>query len=435
MSILALILLGIIFLILLNGVFACMEIALVSVSKARLRRLEQENHPGAKAALFLHNNMDNFFATVQIGITFVATLSAAIGGDSSVELFTPLLEALGIDPSSSVGRVVALMGVTICISYVSLVIGELVPKSLARRYPGRISTFLAGFFKSFSMLMAPVIKILSGSTSLILKILMIPETKEAANVTAEEFRIMASELVDNRQISQQVHDILVRASRLAQTRVQDVMVPRPKILSVKVESEDDPEIRSKTLAMYRKHPFTNFPVTDMQGENVLGVINVKDLLLEDRPSKMLIRPVTFSSPGLTLDRLLATMQRNHTQISVVVDEYGIIDGLITIEDILEEFVGEIVSDVSRRTLPIAPSTGREPEPVVEGTISLHELRESVSICLPPSTDYSTLAGFLMQSLGRIPTPGDSVDYEGWRFEVTEMDGNRIRKVRVIALEK
>ncbi len=435
MSSVTLILFGIGFLILLNGLFASMEIALVSVSKARLRRLEQEGWPGAKAALFLQSNMDNFFATVQVGITFVATLSAAIGGDSSVQIFKPFLEAAGINPSSSIGRILALVGVTVTISYASLVIGELVPKSLARRYPGRISTFLAGFFKSFSLTMAPVIKILSGSTSLILKILRIPESKKAANLTTEEFRIMARELVETRQISERVYDMVVQVSRLAQTRVQDVMVPRPRIVSVQTESADDPAIRSKTLAVYRKHPFTIFPVTDMKEENVLGVINVKDLLLEDRPSKRLLRPVTFSSRGLTLDRLLATMQRNHTQMSVVVDEYGIIDGIITIEDILEEFVGDIVSDVGWRDLPVHSSVAKHRQPVVDGTISLHELGESLSIYLPPSTDYSTLAGFLMQRLERIPAVGDTVDYEGWRFEVTEMEENRIKTVKIINLEE
>jgi len=435
MSSITLILFGIGFLILLNGLFASMEIALVSVSKARLRRLEAEKKPGAKAALFLQSNMDKFFATVQVGITFIATLSAAIGGESSVELFAPLLEGAGIDPSSSVGRVTALAGVTIGISYVSLVVGELVPKSLGRRYPGKISTLLAGFFKSFSIVVAPAIKILSGSTSLILRILRVPESKKAANITTEEFRIMARELVETRQISERVYDMLVHVSRLAQTRVQDVMVPRPRIVSVEVESPYDPDIRDKTLAAYRKYPFTFFPVTDVKGENVFGVINVKDLLSEDRPSKRLLRPVTFSSRGLTLDRLLATMQHNRTQMSIVVDEYGMIDGIITIEDILEEFVGDIVSNVAQRALPIVSPDGDEQEREIEGTISLHELRESMSIYLPPSTDYSTLAGFLMQRLERIPAVGDSVDYEGRRFEVTEMDENRIKTVRIVGLEE
>jgi len=435
MSSVLLILFGIGFLILLNGLFASMEIALVSVSKARLRRLEQEGQPGAKAALFLQSNMDNFFAAVQVGITFFATLSAAIGGDASVELFTPFLQAAGIDPSSSIGRIVALVGVTISISYVSLVVGELVPKSLARRYPGKISTLLAGFFKSFSMIMAPAIKILSGSTSFILRILRIPKSKQAANITTEEFRIMARELVETSQISERVHDMVVQVSRLAKTRVQDVMVPRPSIVSVAVESANDPDIRSKALAAYREHPHTVFPVTDVNGENVLGVINVKDLLLDDLPSKRILRPVTFSSRGLTLDRLLATMQHKRTKMSVVVDEYGTIDGIITIEDILEEFVGDIVGDMALRDLPIVSDSDKDLEPVVEGTISIHELQESMSIYLPPSTDYSTLAGFLMQRLERIPVEGDTVDYGGRSFEVTEMEGNRIKGVKITMVER
>jgi CBS domain containing-hemolysin-like protein len=124
------------------------------------------------------------------------------------------------------------------------------------------------------------------------------------------------------------------------------------------------------------------------------------------------------------------MQHNRTKMSVVVDEYGIIDGIITIEDILEEFVGDIVSDVARGELPIVSPAGKDLEPVVEGTISIHELQESLSIYLPPSTDYSTLAGFLMQHLERIPVAGDTVDYGGRRFEVIEMAGNRIKAVKI-----
>ncbi|MDQ7784108.1 MAG: hemolysin family protein [Desulfomonilaceae bacterium] len=433
MSSMTLILVAIVILILVNGLFASMEIALVSVSNARLRRLEQEGRPGAKAALYLQGNMDKFFAVVQIGITFVATLSAAIGGDASVELFTPLLETAGIDPLSPGGRIASLIGVTVSISYVSLVIGELVPKSLARRYPGRVSTLFARFFKAFAVIMAPAVKILSGSTALILKIFRVPQSRKAAKITTEEFRIMARELVESRQMSEPIHDMLVQISRLAQTRAQDVMVPRPRIVSVAVESANDPDIRSKALAAYRKVPHTAFPVTDLKRENVLGVIQVRDVLRDDLPPRSLLRPVTFCSRGVTLDRLLATMQHNGTKMSVVVDEYGMTDGIITIQDILEEFVGDIFTETAGGNLPFLSLADTELEPVADGTISLHELQETLSIALPPSTDYSTLAGFLMHRLERIPVVGDTVDYGGRRFEVTEMVGNRIKAVKISVL--
>lgn len=281
--------------------------------------------------------------------------------------------------------------------------------------------------------MTPAVKVLSGSTWIILKALRIPESRKTMSLTVEEFRMMASELSETGEIPESVHDIVVRASRLSQIRVEDVMVPRPRIVRVEVESVADPTIREKTLEIYKKHPFTNFPVTSHEGEHVLGVVNVKDLLLAERLHAGLLRPVSFCVRGITLDRLLATMQTNHTQMSVVVDEHGVVDGIITLEDILEEFLGEIESDVPFFTTPPVQFAYRGPEPVVEGTISLHELSELFSVSLPRSASYSTLAGFLLDKMGRIPNVGDSVEYEQWRFEVVGMAGNRIRKVRITTL--
>ena len=432
MSSLPLALTVIVFLILVNGFFACMEIALVTVSKARLRRMEQENKPGAAAALFLQSHIDEFFATVQIGITLVGTLSAAIGGDSAVELFAPMLEYAGVPPYSTGGRVLSVVGITVCIAYVSLVFGELVPKSLARRYPGTISTSLGAFFKAFSKVASPAVTILSASTRGVLKVMRIPESRKAGILTTEEFRVMASELLETGQIPEAVHDIIVQASRLTKTRVEDIMVPRHRIVRVVIEYPDDPNIKEKILETYKKQPFTNYPVTDPRGEQIFGVVNIKDLLLEERVGARLLRPAAFAARGVTLDRLLPTMQKHQTQMSVVVDEHGTIDGLVTLEDILEEFVGEIESDRAIRASSLLDRAKTRGEPFVDGTISLHELKEFFSIALPQSTDYSTLAGFLLREAGKIPAVGDYVDYRQWRFEVVEMKGNRVKTVRIIS---
>ncbi len=432
MSSVTLILVIVILLILLNGFFACMEIALVSVSKARLKRLEKEKRPGATAALFLQRHIDDFFATVQIGITFIGTLSAAIGGDSSVKLFRPLLEIAGISPESPSGRILALVGVAICISYFSLVVGELVPKSLARRYPGAVSTRLAGFFKAFSKFMTPAVRVLSGSTSVVLKILRVPESQKPASLTTEEFRMMAAELVENHQMTERVHEIVVRASRLAQIRVEDAMVPRNQIVGVQAQSPDDPNIRERALTIYREYPLSYLPVTDLEGEDFYGVLNVKDLLL-DPNRKHLLHPVAFCPRGLTLDRLLAMMQLNNTKMTLVVDEHGVVDGIITLEDILEEFVGEIEGTAQFPSLQAVSPLQGSTEITVEGTISLHELKETLSISLPSSHYYSTLAGFLLEKMEKIPAVGDSIEFKRWRFEITDSTASHIKKVRIIAL--
>jgi len=337
-------------LILLNSLFACLEIALVSVPRARLKRFENEKLPGASTAIFLQRNIDDFFAAVQIGLTFVATLSSAIGGAFSKELFSPVIAAIGVSPTSTWGKVLALLGVTVTISYLTLVFGELVPKSLARRYPGKISLILARPFRFFSAIMRPAVRLLTGSTRIVLKLMTIQLTSTGVGLTPEEFRMMASELVESRQMPARVYDMLVRITRISQIRVEDVMIPRHRIVAVRVESRNDPDIRNQILKTYRKHPYTNFPVIDRQGENVLGIVNVKDLLLQEEAQQpsTLLRQATFTARGQSLDRVLAAMQKNDVQLSVVVDEHGIVDGVITLEDILEELIGELNREVPRR---------------------------------------------------------------------------------------
>jgi magnesium and cobalt exporter, CNNM family len=422
-------------LILLNSLFACLEIALVSVPRARLKRYENEKLPGAATAIFLQRNIDDFFAAIQIGLTFIATLSSAMAGAFSGELFAPLVAAIGVSPTSTLGRLMALLAVTLTISYLSLVFGELVPKSLARRYPGKISLMLARPFRVYSAAARPVVRLLTASTRIVLRLLRIQPSSKGAILTPEELRMMASELVESRQMPARIYDMLVRVTRLSQIRVEDVMIPRHRIVAVKVESRHDPNLRSEILNTYRKHPYTNFPVIDRQGDNVLGVVNVKDLLLrvETQQVSTLLRQATFTARGQSLDLVLATMQRNDVQLSVVVDEHGIVDGIITLEDILEELIGEIESEIP---LPLgySPLPDSERGFAVDGLITLHELKELHSIVLPQSLYYSTLAGFVLDKMGRIPAAGDYVDYDKWRFQVVEMEGNRIKVLRIDPLK-
>ncbi len=420
-------------LIMLNSVFACMEIALVSVPRARLKRFEKEKRPGAATALALQKDIDVFFATVQVGVTFIGTLSSAIGGSAAVEMFTPLMEALGIRPESAAGHVIAILAVSVSIAYVNLIIGELVPKSLARRYPGRISLLLARPLAIFARWFRPVVWFLTTSTRAVLRLLAIKLSQKAPALTPEELRMMATELVETRQMSEKIYDMLVRVTRLSQIRVEDVMIPRHKIVAVKADSKQDLVLRDKILKTFRRHHFTNYPIVDKKGENVLGVVNVKDLLYYEDQSKVsqLLRQPSFTARGQSLDRVLAQMQHRDEQLSVVVDEHGIIDGIITLEDILEELLGEMKGALSTLLLEETENHSRTRITVVDGLITLHELKEEYSISLPQSLYYSTLAGFVLDKLGKIPVAGDYVDYDEWRFEVAGMERNRIKELRII----
>ncbi len=436
MELIPLLIISILLLIVLNGVFSGMEIALVSVPRARLKRYEKEQRPGAATAIELQKDIDGFFAVVQIGVTFIGTLSSAIGGSAAIEIFNPVIKLLGIPADSTAAHIVAVLGVSITISFFSLVIGELVPKSLARRNPGKISLFLAGPFKYFSAILKPGVWLLTGVTRLILRVFGIKGPSTTSGLTTEEFRMMASELVESRQMPIDIHNMIVRVTRLSQIRVEDVMIPRYKIVSVKVESKQDPNLRDRLLRTYRKHHYSSYPIIDRIGENILGVVNIKDLLMYDdtRSVVQLLRPPTFTARGQTLDRVLASMQKNDEQLSVVVDEHGMIDGIITLEDLLEEFVGE-AGGVEPPTFTTGdPVPQEEGSIVVDGLITLHELNELHSITLPHSFYYSTLAGFVLDKLGSIPQVGDHLDHEGLRFTVMEMDRNRIKLLKISKLQ-
>jgi putative hemolysin len=424
-------------LIFLNGLFACMEIAVVSVPRTRLKRFQKEKRPGAATAIALQKEIDRFFATVQIGVTFVATLSSALAGASAHEIFTPVLEKLGVSADSATGHALSILAISVTLSYVTLVIGELVPKSLARRYPGRISLMFARPFKIFADSMLPVVWVLTKSTTGVLKLLRIKETATPP-LTPEELRMMASELLESRQIPQRIYEMLVRVTRFAQIRVEDVMIPRTKMIVVHTDSKNDPNLRDKILRTFRRNPYTYFPVMDRRGENVLGVVNVKDLLLRDKqyaPSELL-RPAFFAVRGQTLDRILSAMQTHDEPMWVVVDEHGNIDGIITLEDVLEELTGEMESitplEMTSQTVQSPPE--EEFQFVADGLITLHELKEQYSVSLPQSLYYSTLAGFMLDKLGKIPSPGDYVEFENRRFEVLAMEENRIKEVQVMPLK-
>ncbi len=422
------------FLILLNGLFACMEIALVSVPRARLKRFQKENLPGASTAIALQKDIDRFFATVQVGVTFIGSLTSAIGGASAHELFAPALEKMGISPYSTVGHVLPILGVTVTISYISLVVGELVPKSLARRYPGRISLKFAGPFKVFASWMLPAVYLLTASTRSVLRLMGFKEA-QAPTLTPEELRLMASELVESRQMPTRIYDMLVRVTRFSQVRVEDVMIPRTKIVAVRIDSSQDPRMKEKILSVFQQHPYTYYPVMDKRGENIFGLVNVKDLLLHKEPAPVsaMLRPAFFAVRGQTLDQILAAMQKNDEQMWVVVDEHGTIDGIITLEDVLEELTGEIESGVPAR-LELGAHAVEPRTFMVDGLITLHELKEHYSISLPQSLYYSTLAGFMLDKLGKIPSAGEYVDFDNWRFEVVAMERNRIKEVRVVPLK-
>jgi CBS domain containing-hemolysin-like protein len=210
------------------------------------------------------------------------------------------------------------------------------------------------------------------------------------------------------------------------------MIPRHRITLIRAESKNDPTLRDKAVKTFRKHHFSYYPVVDRKGENVLGILNVKDLLLLDSRGSIspLLRKPNFTARGQSLDKALSVMQKLDEQLSVVVDEHGNIDGVITLEDILQELIGEMSEERTLPQDPVAPTQAF----AVDGVTTLHELKEAHGVSLPQSLYYSTLAGFIFDRMGKIPVTGDTIDFETWRFEISQMAVNRIKEVRIIPLK-
>lgn len=404
------------------------EIAVVSARKARLKQMAEAGDKSAAAALKLSDTPSQFLATVQIGITLVGILAGAFGGAS---LAVPLGQALGQLPAlAPYAEQVAFLIVVLIITYFSLLIGELVPKRLALTNPERIAALVAPPMRFLSKLAAPFAWFLTVSTEAVLRLLQIPEQSEQT-VTEEEVKIMIDEGTATGVFEPTERELVGRVFRLADLAVNALMTPRPEIIALDIQDSEE-TIRQKLLA----HSHSRFPVVSGDIENVLGIVQSQDLLAQSLARKplrlnLLMRPAMFVPEGMGALDLLEKFKQERNQMAMVIDEYGSIQGIVTMNDVAEAVVGDV-------PLPDQPDEAEivqreDGSWLVDGKLPTHEFKEKLDIrTLPEEEDgyYQTLGGFVMAMLGRIPKAGDAFDWDGWRVEVMDMDGRRVDKVLV-----
>lgn len=415
-----------------NGVFAMSEIAVVSSRKARLQQLAEAGNDGARAALQLANEPNRFLPTIQIGITLVGIFAGAFGGATIAEQLGARLDT--IPQIAPYGEAVGLAVVVLSITYLSLIIGELVPKRLALNSPERIASLIAKPMHTLSRIASPVVHLLSASTAAALKIMRVrPSTEQP--ITEEEIKVLIEQGTQAGVFEEAEQDMVESVFRLGDRRVSRLMTTRLDIVWLDVNDSLE-NIRRKI----NENRFSRFPVCEGSLDNVFGVVKARDLLSrslagEPLDLKACMRPPLFVPESRTALHLLEMFKASRTHIALVIDEYGALEGLVTINDVMEAIVGDIpLAGEKAETYAVKREDGSW---LLDGLLSIEDFREIYPVGKLPGEDrgdFHTLAGFVMLRLGRIPTAADHFEWKGLRFEVVDMDGNRVDKVLVTPLQ-
>jgi len=414
-------------LILFNGYLAGTEIAVVTARKSRVQQMVESGKRNAKILLRLKENPDRFLATIQIGITGVSVLASAVGGAAAVEVIKPALQSVPIKAISIAAEPLAIGIVVVLITYFSVIFGELVPKSIALMHPETVGLWTARTVDAFSKVASIFVKFLTFSTSLVLSPFGRKPFSERAYITEEEVRMLIKEGGKHGVFEPAEEKILQSIFEFTDMSAKEVMVPDIQIVAIPID-KSPMEIRS----IIEEEQFSRYPVYGKDLNDIRGILYAKDFLtLLTKTGQVDIRKIIkspfFIPETMKISLLLREMQRRRTHIALVVDEYGGISGLVTIEDLLEEIVGEIRDEHDVESPVVLLKDGTL---LIDASISLKDLKEDHSIPLPESPEYETLGGFLMTALQKIPIMGDKVELEDKRLTIVEMVGQRISKVKL-----
>lgn len=418
-------------LIIANGFFSGSEIAIVSARPSRLQQRINAGERGAQQALDLAQHSDRFLATVQVGITLISTLAAAFGGARISQVLADVLRA--IPALASVADTLAFLLVVTIITYLSLVVGELVPKRMALQHAEAIAVRVAPIMAGLARWARPVIALLSASSNLVLRLLR-QHRSDANPVTEEDILYLTNEATTSGGVEAEEAQLIRHVFRFTDRVVREVMTPRGEIVAVEVTTP-----ASAVVAIFLDSGHSRVPVYEHTLDEIVGILHVKDLLRarEQQASgedtldlRQIARKPTFVLEHQHIADLLPRFQREGTHMALVTDEYGQIAGLLTLEDTLEELVGDISDEYD---VAEAPSLVRRDDGtwLVDGAEAYESVREQIGLPpIPPEErgEYTSLAGVIIARLGRIPVEGDTVQIGAVILEVVDMDGRRVDKV-------
>ena len=415
-------------LILLNAFFAGSEMAVVSVNKTKISLMAEEGDKRALILLRLLDEPGRFLATIQVGITLAGYLASASAATSIAGYLDSALKSLGLPASSEISVVV----ITLLLSYITLVFGELVPKRIALQNSEKMALFAARVISVVSKITFPFVKLLTFSTNTVLKLLGFHTENLEEKVSEEEIRSMIQVGEESGVINKIEKDMIDGIFQFDDTLAKEIMTPRPDVFTIEINTPI-----CQVIDQVLEEQYSRVPVYENDYDNIIGVLYMKDLFMELKDKqreqislKSIIRPAYFIPETKNIDALFKELQSTKNHMAVLIDEYGGFSGIVTIEDIIEEVMGNIFDEYDVSDEPIKKLENNIY--LVEGTVPIYEINDILDINLP-SDDFDTVGGFVMTLLGSIPNENENpvVEYENFSFKVEKVAEKRIEKVRIL----
>jgi len=420
----------ILFLLLLNGFFAMSEIAVVSARKIRLQQRAADGFAGAQAALEIANQPSLFLSTIQIGITLVGILTGAISGATIATELESFFNQTQMPILAEYSQAISVGTVVVALTYLSLILGELAPKHIGLNNPERIAAAVAPMMLKISRLTLPLVHLLSFSTSLILRVLGVRPSTDP-EITEEEIKLLIEQGAEGGIIEPEEEEMVQQVFRLAERPILAQMTPRTEIVWLDLEDQVG-VIRAKLKSAH----YSSYPVARGSVDNIVGMVQVKDLLaqcLGGSPlnlEEILYQPL-YLPENMTILETLKRFRESHTQIAIIIDEFGGIQGLTTITDILEAIAGDFPDELDVTDPHII--LREDGTYLLDGMLDIDKFKDLFSLANLPGEEenyYQTLGGFVITYLGRIPSAGESFEWENLRLEIVDMDGLRVDKILV-----
>jgi CBS domain containing-hemolysin-like protein len=411
---------AVVLLVLLNAFFVAAEYGLVTARRTRILELQHQGSRRARDVLKIVANPPRFIAAMQLGVTLTSLAIGALGEHALSKVLDPVMATL-----------LAVILAFFVITFLHVVIGELVPKGIALGHSETTALAVSAPVRAFFTVFGPLIWILQRSTELVLRALGLDAPGGESEVHSEaELRMLVSQSTEHGEIEEQEQEMLYKVFDFADKEASDVMVPRPEVVALSIDLPPE-----ECLEAVMDSPFTRYPVYRGSLDEIVGILHIRDLFLALRDRGMsevrveeLVRPAHLVPETKDLAALLTEFRRTNQHMAIVIDEYGAMEGIVTLEDLLEEIVGEIEDEFD---LPDESIERVDDHTIrIDGTFPIDDFNEQFHTDLP-GEDYHTMAGFVFGLLGRAAEPGDTVSHDGMRFEVVEVEGQRIDRIQVV----
>ena len=412
--------------LILNGFFSASEIAVVTSRKSYVKNLAEKGSYRAAKLLKLQSEPDRLLATVQIGVTVMGALSSAIGGAAAVTTLEPVLAGVPIPFISKGSGAISIGIVVLVISYLSLIIGELVPKSIALRNPEKVGLFVAGPITFISRISSFFVTLLTASTNFVLKPFGTKAFSERSFISEEEIKLLIEEGTDRGIFEATEHELIHSVFRFTDISVKGVMVPVTAMVGFSIN--ESPEVIIKTIS---SENFSRYPVYGKDKSDIRGILYNKDVFNElaykrEISIPRLLHNALFVPETMKISSLMREMQKKRQHMAIVIDEYGAVTGLVTIEDLLEEIVGEIRDEYDTESPVQNLSNGTM---LIDASLAIRDLNEDYGFDIEESNEYDTIGGFIISNLQRLPAVGDNYNTETRKFTIVAMKGRRILKLK------